>query len=116
MAAFRTLPVDAARLSGLIVAGPVRPVSVYAAGPDGSRSRTDVQATNPDGVPMWTVELATFTDDGLASMRVKFPAAAEPVLPLQAPATVRGLVAGAMRDGGFYFSADAVGALEKRTA
>lgn len=107
MANLTRLPVDADRLGTLIIAAPVRPAPVY----EGGGRVEGQQASTSEGVPLWVVELATFTPadlgGGLVSFRVKFPSATDPSarLPVQAAASVEGLVAGAMRDGGLYFSA-----------
>jgi hypothetical protein len=121
MAVLSRIPVDTSRFS-LIVASEVRPVALYE---DGARVEGR-QATSPEGVPLWVVELAAFAPPelggGLVSFRVKFPSATDPVasLPVQSPAQVSDLVAGVMRDGTVYFSASglvaAASAQEKRPA
>lgn len=114
MANLTRLPIDADRLGTLIVAGPARPAPVY----DGGARVEGQQASNPDGLPLWVVELATFAPadlgGGLVSFRVKFPSTIDPTaaLPVQAPVLVSGLMAGAMRDGGLYFSAAGLVAAE----
>lgn len=87
MSNIRRIPI-APNAFQFFVAGPVRPVAVYE---NGSRVE-GAQARDDAGVPVWSVDLGTFTEDGLAVCKVKFPSATEPVLEMQKPADVRDLV------------------------
>lgn len=107
---FRKIPVDAARLK-LFVGSAPRPVSEYT-GTGDSRTRTDAQARNEHGAPLWTIDLGCFTADGLVVLRVKFPAAEEPRLAMQSAVVVTGLDATVVQ-GNQYFSASSVTAAKQ---
>jgi len=74
----------------LFVAGPVRPVAEYNDGNrvEGGQSRT------PEGVLLWSVDLASFVDGQLAVMKTKFPSPVEPTgLEIQAIVKVSDFIA-----------------------
>ena len=58
----RSIPVDVARLN-LLATGKVIPKAEYATLSDGSSRRTGNQATNPTGVPLWTIDCLVDDDD-----------------------------------------------------
>lgn len=69
------------------------------------------QKTNPEGVPMWTVDALRTGPDGSAVLSVTIPAQAAPEV--AGPVVFRGLRAGLWlgeraRQGGIYWQADAV--------
>lgn len=107
---FRKIPVDASRLS-LFVGSAARPVAEYS-GAGENRTRTENQARDDHGTPLWTIDLGSFTEDGLVVIRVKFPAAAEPALPVQAAVRVDGLTASVVQ-GNQYFAATSVSAVKQ---
>lgn len=107
---FRRIPVDANRLA-LFVGSAARPVAEYS-GTGDNRTRTDNQARDESGHPLWTIDLGCFTEDGLVVVRVKFPSASEPSLPVQAPVRVDGLMASVVQ-GNQYFSASSVSAVKQ---
>lgn len=104
MANLTRIPVDTSALA-FIVASEVRPSALY----ENGEAVEGRQATNAEGLPLWAVEVAAFAPQelggGLVTLRVKFPSATAPVLPVQSPVEVTGLVAGVLRNGSLYFSA-----------
>lgn len=75
------IPVDSARFS-VVASGKVAPATEWIERADGSRTRSDVQATNDGGLPLWEVEVfyddRVFGQETSEKARVTVPAQAEP--------------------------------------
>lgn len=90
------IPVDADRLTPFAT-GNVNPVPVWTENADGSRSRSDAQATNESGVPLWNVEIlrqtVQFGEGRMSAVSVQVPAPQMPNPEPMTPAKFRGLEA-----------------------
>lgn len=95
----RSIPVDASRLS-LIATGKAVPKVIYAELSDGSRRRTDRQATDDAGVPLWTVDVLVDDDaaDRAEVIGVTVPSAVEPTVQKFRQVAFRGVTARLYRD------------------
>lgn len=107
----RRIPVETSKLN-LFVGSEARPVAEYTGNGETRQRIEGGQARNEAGVPLWTLDLGTFTEDGLTVLRVKFPSPAKPELPMQHPVRVEGLVVQVVQ-GNQYFSAAAVSAVKQ---
>ena len=92
------IPVDAARFAAMF-SGNVTPAREWTERPDGSRTRSDVQATNDQNVPMWEVEIVysdtVFGQAKTEAAPVLVPASTEPKPSPFTPARFEGLTVNA---------------------
>lgn len=88
------IPVDSSRFSAMFT-GNYEPAREWIERADGSRARSDVQASDDSGTPMWDVEIV-FTDrvygqNRTESVMVSVPCKTEPVITGFTPAAFSGL-------------------------
>lgn len=92
------IPVDSTRFAAMF-SGNVTPAREWTERPDGSRTRSDVQATNDSGVPMWEVEIVysdiVYGQAKTESAQVLVPSQTEPKPAAFTPAAFQGLTVNA---------------------
>jgi hypothetical protein len=87
----QTIPVDTNGFTNLLVNGEVRATTEFG---------TDTPSIDKDtGFPVYSVELAAFTSEGIQTINVKVPLAQSPTLNIGQTVRVTGLVARAYRSG-----------------
>lgn len=90
------IPVDTTRME-IITTGNINPVMAWVTNPDGSRHRSDVQAENEQGQPLWFVEIlrqtTVFGEGRTTAVPVQVPAPQEPSVAPMGKTNFRGLEA-----------------------
>ncbi|MEK6438753.1 hypothetical protein [Pseudonocardia sp. T1-2H] len=90
----RSIPVDIARVA-LIGTGKASPKAEYVQLSDGQTRRSGNQATDGNGMPLWTVDVLVDDDDAVRSevIGVTVPAYEEPIIAKFQPVQFRNVVA-----------------------
>lgn len=116
------IPVDSSRFS-VVASGKIAPATEWIERADGGRARSDVQATNDRGLPLWEVEVfyddRIFGQDSSERARVSVPAQTEPKIAPFTPIQFVGLTVNAYASKGSMrtnFSAEGIAAAKPAQA
>ena len=92
------IPVDSTRFKAMFT-GNYEPAREWTERADGSRTRSDVQASDDSGVPLWDVEIVfsdrVYGQNRTESVMVSVPSKTEPVITGFTPAAFVGLTVNA---------------------